>query len=105
MRGREQEEREARQRELRDLGLPPNADDMDPGALSDADPHTTNLYVGNLAPGIDEELLKKVRSAAGDHPACLTGLCALASRSCQPPQRSRNECRRCGAMKSSWACF
>ncbi len=56
---REQEEREARQRELRDLGLPPNADDMDPGALSDADPHTTNLYVGNLAPGIDEELLKK----------------------------------------------
>jgi hypothetical protein len=59
---REQEEREERQRELRDLGLPPNADDMDPGALSDADPHTTNLYVGNLAPGVDEDLLKKVRS-------------------------------------------
>lgn len=56
---REQEERESRQQELRDLGLPANADDMDPGALSEVDPHTTNLYVGNLSPDIDENLLKK----------------------------------------------
>ena len=56
---REQEEREARQQELRDLGLPANADEMDPGALNDVDPYTTNLYVGNLAPDVDEEVLKK----------------------------------------------
>lgn len=32
---------------------------MDPGALSEVDPYTTNLYVGNLSPDVDEALLKK----------------------------------------------
>lgn len=29
------------------------------GSFDDSDPWTTNLYVGNLAPDVDEEILKR----------------------------------------------
>lgn len=29
------------------------------GSFADGDPFTTNLYVGNLAPDVDEEILKR----------------------------------------------
>ena len=30
---------------------------MNPGSLDDGDPTTTNLYVGNIAPTVDEQTL------------------------------------------------
>lgn len=51
---REQEEREAR----KEAGLPPPQEEVRPGAGSfdSGDPHTTNLFIGNLAPDCDEQV-------------------------------------------------
>lgn len=58
--GREQEYRDERQRRRKESGAPLEEDDgMDPGSFDDGDPYTTNLYVGNLAPDVDEEILKR----------------------------------------------
>ena len=50
---REQEAREERQRIRREQG--PGWEDEKDGSFDDGDPYTTNLYVGNLAPDVDEE--------------------------------------------------
>ena len=52
---RDQEAREERQRLRRERGGVPDPDDG-LGSFDDGDPCTTNLYVGNLAPGVDEEV-------------------------------------------------
>lgn len=55
---REQEEREAR----KEAGLPPPREERAPGSFFDkgsfdtGDPYTTNLFVGNLAPDVDEQV-------------------------------------------------
>lgn len=51
---REQEAREERQRIRREQG--PGWEDEKDGSFDDGDPYTTNLYVGNLAPDVDEEV-------------------------------------------------
>ena len=51
---REQEAREERQRMRRDYGVTYEDDGF--GSFDDGDPFTTNLYVGNLAPTVDEEV-------------------------------------------------
>lgn len=56
--GRQQEEREERQRARREKGFTDPFDDG-LGSFDDGDPYTTNLYVGNLAPDVDEEVLKR----------------------------------------------
>ena len=56
---RDQQEREDRKKERLERG---SAFDMlpeDGGSFDDADPWTTNLYVGNLSPDVDEEVLKR----------------------------------------------
>ncbi|KAL3151330.1 hypothetical protein ABBQ38_013163 [Trebouxia sp. C0009 RCD-2024] len=55
---REQEKREERQRMRSEAG---GALDLldDEGSFDDGDPYTTNLYIGNLAPEVNEEILKK----------------------------------------------
>ncbi|DBA82509.1 TPA: hypothetical protein ACH3X2_000737 [Trebouxia sp. C0005] len=55
---REQERREERQKMRADAGgaLDPMDDE---GSFDDGDPYTTNLYIGNLTPDINEEILKK----------------------------------------------
>ncbi len=55
---RQHEEREERQRARREQGFSDPFDDG-LGSLDDGDPYTTNLYVGNLAPDVDEEVLKR----------------------------------------------
>ena len=56
----EQEEREAR----KEAGLPPPPEEMAPvrGSHDSGDPFTTNLFIGNLAPDVDEQ----VRAWRGD---------------------------------------
>lgn len=55
---REQEEREAR----KEAGLPPPREErgsgsfFDKGSFDTGDPYTTNLFVGNLAPDVDEQV-------------------------------------------------
>lgn len=51
---REQEAREERQRMRREYGVTYEDDGL--GSFDDGDPYTTNLYVGNLAPTVDEEV-------------------------------------------------
>ena len=51
---REQEAREERQRLRREQGA--ELEDDGAGSFDDGDPYTTNLYVGNLAPDVDEEV-------------------------------------------------
>ena len=51
---RDQEAREERQRMRRDYGVTYEDDGL--GSFDDGDPYTTNLYVGNLAPTVDEEV-------------------------------------------------
>jgi len=51
---RDQEAREERQRMRRDYGVSYEDDGM--GSFDDGDPYTTNLYVGNLAPTVDEDV-------------------------------------------------
>ncbi|KAK9865024.1 hypothetical protein WJX84_002089 [Apatococcus fuscideae] len=57
---RDQEAREERQRLRKEKG---SGFDLLPedglGSFDDGDPFTTNLYVGNLAPEVDEEVLRK----------------------------------------------
>ncbi|CAD7701765.1 unnamed protein product [Ostreobium quekettii] len=58
---RDQELREERfksRREGRATGFDVFPDDNQ-GSFADGDPYTTNLYVGNLAPDVDEDILKK----------------------------------------------
>ncbi|KAL4450080.1 hypothetical protein ABPG77_010749 [Micractinium sp. CCAP 211/92] len=58
---REQEEREAR----KEAGLPPPREEraagsfFDKGSFDTGDPYTTNLFVGNLAPDVDEQVLMR----------------------------------------------
>ncbi|KAK9797001.1 hypothetical protein WJX73_002827 [Symbiochloris irregularis] len=57
---RDQQEREDRKRERLERGS--NFDILpseDVGSFDDSDPWTTNLYVGNLAPDVDEEVLRR----------------------------------------------
>ena len=64
---REQEARDERAKVLREGGVP--VDDlssfdassygMNAGCFDDGDPNTTNLYVGNIAPDVDEGMLMK----------------------------------------------
>ncbi len=58
--GRDQEAREERQRLRKERG---SGFDLLPddglGSFDDGDPFTTNLYVGNLVPEVDEEVLRK----------------------------------------------
>lgn len=51
---REQEAREERQRMRREYGVTYADDEL--GSFDDGDPYTTNLYVGNLAPTVDEDV-------------------------------------------------
>ena len=51
---REQEAREERQRMRREYGVTFADDEL--GSFDDGDPYTTNLYVGNLAPTVDEDV-------------------------------------------------
>lgn len=57
---REQDERAERQRQRRERGSsfgdPGSAVDDGMGSFDDGDPYTTNLYVGNLATTVDEEV-------------------------------------------------
>ena len=55
---REQEERASR----REQGLPP-ADER--GSFDTGDPTTTNLYIGNLAPDVDEHVLMREFGRSG----------------------------------------
>eukprot|EP00891_Asterochloris_glomerata_P009463 jgi/Astpho2/9463/Aster-x1581 len=55
---KEQEKREERQR-LKEQGVVLEDDPDGVGSFDDGDPHTTNLYIGNLAPDLNEEILKK----------------------------------------------
>lgn len=58
-RGQElREERFRHRREGRSTGFDVFPDDCQ-GSFADGDPYTTNLYVGNLAPDVDEEIMKK----------------------------------------------
>ncbi len=50
---REQEERASR----REQGLPPADEGL--GSFDTGDPTTTNLYIGNLAPDCDENVLMR----------------------------------------------
>lgn len=61
---REQEEREAR----KEAGLPPPPEELPPmrGSHDSGDPFTTNLFIGNLAPDVDEQ----VRWAQREGRAC-----------------------------------
>ncbi|PRW57019.1 U2 snRNP-associated SURP motif-containing -like isoform X1 [Chlorella sorokiniana] len=54
---REQEEREAR----KEAGLPPPPEEMPPmrGSHDSGDPFSTNLFIGNLAPDVDEQILMR----------------------------------------------
>ena len=56
---REQEAREERQRMRREYGVTYEDDGL--GSFDDGDPYTTNLYVGNLAPTVDEEVRMRAR--------------------------------------------
>ncbi|KAK9835798.1 hypothetical protein WJX74_008275 [Apatococcus lobatus] len=58
---RDQEAREERQRlrKERGSGFSDVMTDDGLGSFDDGDPFTTNLYVGNLAPEVDEEVLRK----------------------------------------------
>lgn len=58
---RDQEAREERQRlrKERGSGFTDLLPDDGLGSFDDGDPFTTNLYVGNLAPEVDEEVLRK----------------------------------------------
>ena len=68
---REQEAREERQRMRREYGVTYEDDGL--GSFDDGDPYTTNLYVGNLAPTVDEEVLPPHTCFS----VCLPGLCPL----------------------------
>ncbi len=68
---REQEAREERQRMRREYGVTYEDDGL--GSFDDGDPYTTNLYVGNLAPTVDEEVLPPHTCLS----VCLPGLCPL----------------------------
>lgn len=65
---RDQDARSERQRARREKGssfdLPAADDGM--GSFDDGDPYTTNLYVGNLASTVDEEVLKQEFLRYGD---------------------------------------
>ena len=66
---RDQDARSERQRVRRERGSsfelgPPVDDGM--GSFDDGDPYTTNLYVGNLAATVDEEVLKQEFLRYGD---------------------------------------
>mmetsp|Transcript_16329 Transcript_16329/g.48953 ORF Transcript_16329/g.48953 Transcript_16329/m.48953 type:complete len:1001 (+) Transcript_16329:302-3304(+) len=52
---RGQQEREERMQTRREMGLEPEAEEY--ANADDNDPFTTNLYVGNLSPDVDEEVL------------------------------------------------
>lgn len=52
-------------RERQERGEPPSFEDT-PGSFDDGDPNTTNLYVGNLAPSVTEEVLGDRFSEYGD---------------------------------------
>lgn len=52
---REQKAREERQRMRRERGLEYDPAEDGGGSFDEGDPSTTNLYVGNLAPDVDEE--------------------------------------------------
>ena len=52
---REQEAREERQRMRRERGVEYDPAEDGGGSFDEGDPSTTNLYVGNLAPDVDEE--------------------------------------------------
>lgn len=54
-RAREQEAREERQRLRRERGEAYDPAEEGGGSFDEGDPFTTNLYVGNLAPDVDEE--------------------------------------------------
>ncbi len=54
-RAREQEAREERQRLRRERGEAYDPAEDGGGSFDEGDPFTTNLYVGNLAPDVDEE--------------------------------------------------
>ena len=66
---RDQDARSERQRARREKGssfeLGSAADDG-MGSFDDGDPYTTNLYVGNLAATVDEEVLKQEFLRYGD---------------------------------------
>lgn len=53
------DERERARREGRLSDLPPMPEDDWGSQFLSTDPNSTNLYVGNLAPDVDEEILKK----------------------------------------------
>ena len=53
---REQEAREERQRLRRERGVDYDPAEDGAGSFDEGDPFTTNLYVGNLAPDVDEEV-------------------------------------------------
>ena len=68
---REQEIRTERQRQRKERGSSfdeSGASQYDDGlgSFDDGDPYTTNLYVGNLAPEVDEEVLKREFLRFGD---------------------------------------
>ncbi|KAK9825189.1 hypothetical protein WJX81_005170 [Elliptochloris bilobata] len=56
---KEQEAREERQRMRRERGAEYDPTEDGGGSFDEGDPFTTNLYVGNLAPDVDEEVLKR----------------------------------------------
>eukprot|EP00873_Tetraselmis_striata_P014120 jgi/Tetstr1/434384/TSEL_023485.t1 len=58
---RENEEREERRKAVSEGRLPPEQlyPENERGSFDEGDPFTTNLYVGNLAPIVDEEVLKR----------------------------------------------
>lgn len=57
---REQEEREAR----KEAGLPPPPEELPPvrGSHDSGDPFSTNLFIGNLAPDVDEQVSRGWRA-------------------------------------------
>lgn len=63
---REQEAREERQRMRREYGVTYADDDL--GSFDDGDPYTTNLYVGNLAPTVDEDV--SIPASSTPHNPC-----------------------------------
>ena len=67
---REQEAREERQRMRREYGVTYEDDGM--GSFDDGDPYTTNLYVGNLAPTVDEDV--RTLSMPMSHGMCPSNL-------------------------------
>ncbi len=79
---REQEAREERQRMRRDYGVTYEGDDL--GSFDDGDPFTTNLYVGNLAPTVDEEVCtpSEAHTYLGVCPCCCLHHPILGSEHC-----------------------